>query len=92
MPRNREEAMPMSSAALLKLLAALQGAGDDEYEAEVVREGRQCWRGAERVPNRVIDKAIRCSAVDSVGEAEALERRIQCLGFSYSVGDGRKDG
>ena len=66
----------MASAALLRLLAALDGAGDDDYEAEVVRERRQCWRGAERVRNRVLDEAIRCSAVDSVGEEGGIERYV----------------
>lgn len=66
----------MPSTKMLKLLAALDGAGDDDYEAEVVREGRQCWRGAERVPNRAIDEAIRCSAVDSVGDEGGIERYV----------------
>jgi hypothetical protein len=66
----------MPSKAMLEMLAAMDGAGDDDYEAEVVRERRQCWRGAARVANRILEEAVRCSALDSVGDEGGIERYV----------------
>lgn len=62
--------------ALRKLLTALSGPLDDGYESEVVRDGRQCWLGIERVPGRVLDEAIRCSALERVSGDDKVERYV----------------
>lgn len=54
----------------------MNGPLEDGYESEVVREGRQCWLGSERVSGRVLEEAIRSSAVNNVSDSNVIERYV----------------
>lgn len=53
----------MLTPALKSALAKLALPEIDGYEPELVREGRRCWLGIERVPSRIVDEGLRYCAI-----------------------------
>lgn len=66
---------------ILRRLVALADAApdlaEDDYEPEIVRDGRSCYLGMQRFQSKTLDELLRYTAISSVGEeAKGLERYV----------------
>lgn len=69
---------PALKSALIKLaLPELDG-----YEPELVRDGRQCWLGLERVPGRIIEEGLSYCAISLTSSDGAERYAISDIGQS----------